>query len=108
METQESSRDFRIGVPKVVDGIIQGVDKHLGVKKGSTNIFMLNSSVIFNNLYIANVMIFTIKSFLFMFPYYFIKDIQKGEEIQNNSFTGLGMQFPLLVYMKRAYLFSYH
>ena len=43
-----------------------------------------------------------------MFPYYFIKDIQKGEEIQNNSFTGLGMQFPLLMYMETAYLFSYH
>ena len=47
----------------MVDGIIQGVDKHLGVKKGS---------------------------------------------IQNNSFTGLGMQFPLLMYMETAYLFSYH
>ena len=28
-----------LGVPKVVDGIIQGVDKHLGVKKGSTRNF---------------------------------------------------------------------
>ena len=43
-----------------------------------------------------------------MFPYYFIKGIQKGEEIQNNSFTGLGMQFPLLMYIETAYLFSYH
>ena len=28
-------------------------------------------------------------------------DVQKGEETQNNSFTGLGMQFPLLMYMER-------
>ena len=42
-----------------------------------------------------------------MFPYYFKKDIQKGEEIQNNSSAGLGMQFPLLMYMETAYLFSY-
>ena len=76
----------------------------------SLNIFMLKSSVIFNNLYIANVMSFTIKikNFLFMFPYYVIKDIQKGKEIQNSSFTGLGMQFSLLMYMEMAYLFSYH
>ena len=32
----------------------------------------------------------------------------KREEIQNNSFTGLGMQFPLLMYMETAYLISYH
>ena len=25
-------------------------------------------------------------------------EVQKGDEIQNNSFTGLGMQFPLLMY----------
>ena len=30
---------FRLGVPKVVDRIMQGVDKHLGVKKGSTKNF---------------------------------------------------------------------
>ena len=71
---------------------------------------MLNSSVIFNNLYIANVMIFTIKikKLSLYVSLLFHKRYSKGGEIQNNSFTGLGMQFPLLMYMKTAYLLSYH
>ena len=55
-------------------------------------------------------MIFTIKikKFSLYVSLLFHKDIQKGEEIQNNSFTGLGMQFPLLMCMETAYPFSYH
>ena len=72
---------------------------------------MLNSSVIFNNLYIANVMIFTIKIkkfSLYVSLLFHKRYLKGGRDTEQQFHRAWYMQFPLLMYMETAYLFSYH
>ena len=74
----------------------------------SLNTFILNSNIIFNILYITYDLHNSSKQFFLYVSLYFMRDIQRGEEIQNKSFAGLGMRFPLPVYMETAYVFNYY
>ena len=72
---------------------------------------MLNSSVIFNNLYIANVMIFTIKIKKFSLNIFllFHKRYSKGGRDTEQQFYRAWYAVSLTnVHMETACLFSYH
>ena len=65
----------------------------------SLNTFILNSDIIWNILHISHDLHNDSKVFPFCFLMFHEIFIREG--IQNKSFIGLVMQFPLLVYMER-------
>ena len=67
---------------------------------------MLNSNIIFNILYISHDFHNDSKQFFLFVSLYFMRDIHRGEGIQNNSLAGFGMQFPSLMHMETARLLN--